>query len=99
MRRPNLPPSVKGTSKLAGPTCKIFRENHELQSLQVEPCYRTSKMASNFYFQNGLFKVKRPVKINGSVDSEKLLRNLGWFNVQQLINFKAAVMVHKSINN
>ena len=35
----------------------------------------------------------------GSVDSEALLKRLGWFNVQQLIDFNTAVMVHKSINN
>ena len=35
----------------------------------------------------------------GSVDSEALLRKLGWLNVQQLIDFNTAVMVHKSINN
>ena len=33
-----------------------------------------------------------------SVDSEALLRKLGWLNVQQLIDFNTAVMVHKSIN-
>ena len=35
----------------------------------------------------------------GSVDSETLLKKLGWLNVQQLIDFNTAVMVHKSINN
>ena len=35
----------------------------------------------------------------GSVDSEALLKKLGWLNVQQLIDFNTAVMVHKSINN
>ena len=34
-----------------------------------------------------------------SVDSEALLKKLGWLNVQQLIDFNTAVMVHKSINN
>ena len=33
----------------------------------------------------------------GSVDSEALLKQLGWLNVQQLIDFITAVMVHKSI--
>ena len=35
----------------------------------------------------------------GLVDSEALLKNLGWLYVQQLIYFNTAVMVHKSINN
>ena len=35
----------------------------------------------------------------GSVDSEALLKKLGWLNVQQLIDFNTAMMVHKSINN
>ena len=35
----------------------------------------------------------------GSVDSEALLKQLGWLNVQKLIDFNTAVMVHKSINN
>ena len=36
----------------------------------------------------------------GSVDSEALLKKkLGWLNVQHLIDFNTAVMVHKSINN
>ena len=34
-----------------------------------------------------------------SVDSEAFLKKLGWLNVQQLIDFNTAVMVHKSINN
>ena len=35
----------------------------------------------------------------GSVDSEALLKKLGWLNVQQLIDFNTAVMVYKSKNN
>ena len=35
----------------------------------------------------------------GSVDSEALLKKLGWLNVQQLIDCNTAVMVYKSINN
>ena len=34
-----------------------------------------------------------------SIGSEALLEKLRWFNVQQLIDFNTAVMVHKSINN
>ena len=35
----------------------------------------------------------------GCVEPDQLLKNLRWLNVQQLIDFDTAVMVHKSINN
>ena len=35
----------------------------------------------------------------GRVEPDQLLKNLRWLNVQQLIDFDTAVMVHKSINN
>ena len=35
----------------------------------------------------------------GCVEPDKLLKNLRWLNVQHLIDFDTAVMVHKSINN
>ena len=35
----------------------------------------------------------------GCVEPYQLLKNLRWLNLQQLIDFDTAVMVHKSINN
>ena len=35
----------------------------------------------------------------GCVEPDQLLKNLRWLNVQQLIDFDTAAMVHKSINN
>ena len=34
-----------------------------------------------------------------SIELDILLKNLGWLNVQQLINLDTASMVHKAINN
>ena len=47
-------------------------------------------------------KVSVPERLDdddGSVDSEALLRKLGWLNFQQLIDFSTAVMVYKPINS
>ena len=35
----------------------------------------------------------------GCIEPDQLLKNLRWLNVQQLIDFDTAVMIHKSINN
>ena len=35
----------------------------------------------------------------GCVEPDQLLKNLRWLNVQQLIDFDTAVMIHNSINN
>ena len=35
----------------------------------------------------------------GSIEPDVLLKNLGWLNVQQLIDLDIASMVHKAINN
>ena len=35
----------------------------------------------------------------GCVEPDQLLKNLMWLNVQQLIDFDTAVMIHTSINN
>ena len=35
----------------------------------------------------------------GSMEPDVLLKNLGWLNVQQLIDLDTASMVHKAINN
>ena len=35
----------------------------------------------------------------GSIEPDVLLKNLGWLNVQQLIDLDTASVVHKAINN
>ena len=50
------------------------------------------------WLQNRAARVVTRTKY-GCVEPDQLLKSLRWLNVQQLIDFDTAVMVHKSINN